>query len=166
MIKKNNTAENARVGVIDVGSNSVRLVVFDGAIRSPSYFYNEKVMAGLGLDLAQTGKLHPKGKERALKALRRFHEIAGRMDLQSLAAVATEAVRVASDGHEFCQTVLDEIGIELVPISGDQEANLSAQGVLLGWPKASGLVCDIGGCLLYTSPSPRDQRGSRMPSSA
>lgn len=145
MIKKNKNVENARVGVIDVGSNSVRLVVFDGAIRSPSYFYNEKVMAGLGLDLAQTGKLHPEGKERALKALRRFHEIAGRMDLQSLAAVATEAVRVASDGPEFCQTVLDEIGIELVPISGDQEANLSAQGVLLGWPKASGLVCDIGG---------------------
>ena len=145
MIKKNTVEESSRVGVIDVGSNSVRLVVFDGAIRSPSYFYNEKVMAGLGLDLAKTGKLHPEGKERALKALRRFHEIAGRMDLQSLAAVATEAVRAASDGPEFCQRVLDEIGIELVPISGDQEANLSAQGVLLGWPKASGLVCDIGG---------------------
>lgn len=145
MIDENKTVECSRVGVIDVGSNSVRLVVFDGAIRSPSYFYNEKVMAGLGLDLAQTGKLHPEGKERAFKALRRFHEIAERMDLNSLAAVATEAVRAASDGPEFCQRVLDEIGIELVPISGDQEANLSAQGVLLGWPKASGLVCDIGG---------------------
>lgn len=145
MIDKCKTAENSRVGVIDVGSNSVRLVVFDGAIRSPSYFYNEKVMAGLGMDLTKTGKLNPEGKERALRALGRFHEIAERMDLINLAAVATEAVRAASDGPEFCQRVLDEIGIELIPISGEQEANLSAQGVLLGWPKASGLVCDIGG---------------------
>lgn len=136
---------NQRVGVIDVGSNSVRLVVFDGAIRSPSYFYNEKVMAGLGLDLTKTGRLHPEGKERALKAIRRFHKIAERMDLTSLAAVATEAVRAASDGEEFCKRVMDDTGIELVLISGNQEANLSAQGVLLGWPKASGLVCDIGG---------------------
>lgn len=139
------TLERNRVGVIDVGSNSVRFVVFDGAIRSPSYFYNEKVMAGLGLDLAQTGRLHPEGKERALRAMVRFNKIAQRMDLTSLAAVATEAVRAASDGPEFCQTVMDEIGIELVPISGEQEAELSAQGVLLGWPQASGLVCDIGG---------------------
>ncbi len=139
------TVQNHRIGVIDVGSNSVRLVVFDGAIRSPSYFYNEKVMAGLGLDLTKSGRLHPEGKKRALRALRRFHKIANRMDLTSLAAVATEAVRAASDGPEFCQQVLDETGIELVLITGDQEASLSAQGVLLGWPKASGLVCDIGG---------------------
>ena len=98
MIDKCKTAENSRVGVIDVGSNSVRLVVFDGAIRSPSYFYNEKVMAGLGMDLTKTGKLNPEGKERALRALGRFHEIAERMDLINLAAVATEAVRAASDG--------------------------------------------------------------------
>jgi len=142
---KQTTETTGRVGVIDVGSNSVRLVVFDGAVRSPNYFYNEKVMAGLGLDLTKTGKLHPEGKERALRALRRFYHLSERMNLTSLAAVATEAVRAASDGPEFCQRVLDEIGIELVPISGEQEAHLSAQGVLLGWPKTSGLVCDIGG---------------------
>jgi exopolyphosphatase/guanosine-5'-triphosphate,3'-diphosphate pyrophosphatase len=140
-----NPTQSQRVGVIDVGSNSVRLVVFDGAIRSPSYFYNEKVMAGLGLDLTQTGRLHPEGKKRALRAIRRFHKVAERMNLTSLAAVATEAVRAASDGEEFCQQVMAETGIELVLISGEQEANLSAQGVLLGWPKASGLMCDIGG---------------------
>ena len=134
-----------RVGVIDVGSNSIRFVVFDNSMRTPNYFYNEKVMAGLGLDLAQTGKLHPKGKERALRALVRFGKIAKSMNLISLKAVATEAVRTASDGLIFCQTVLDKTGISLAPISGDEEAMLSAQGVLLGWPKASGLVCDIGG---------------------
>ena len=134
-----------RVGVIDVGSNSIRFVVFDSSFRVPNYFYNEKVMAGLGLDLAQTGKLHPKGKERALRALVRFSKIAKSMNLIRLESVATEAVRTASDGLNFCQTVLDETGINLAPISGDVEAMLSAKGVLLGWPKASGLVCDIGG---------------------
>ena len=62
----------SRVGVVDVGSNSVRMVVFDGAARSPAYFYNEKVMCGLGLGLAETGRLNPRGRERALAALRRF----------------------------------------------------------------------------------------------
>ena len=73
-----------RVGIIDVGSNSIRFVVFDNSMRMPNYFYNEKVMAGLGLDLAQTGKLHPKGKERALRALVRFGKIAKSMNLISL----------------------------------------------------------------------------------
>ena len=59
----------SRVGVVDVGSNSVRMVVFDGAARSPAYFYNEKIMCGLGKGLAQTGRLHPEGKARALSAL-------------------------------------------------------------------------------------------------
>jgi exopolyphosphatase/guanosine-5'-triphosphate,3'-diphosphate pyrophosphatase len=52
----------SRVGVVDVSSNSVRLVVFDGAARSPAYFYNEKVMCGLGLGLAETGRLNPRGR--------------------------------------------------------------------------------------------------------
>ena len=58
----------ARVGVVDVGSNSVRLVVFDGAARSPAYFYNEKIMCGLGAGMAETGRLNPEGRERALAA--------------------------------------------------------------------------------------------------
>ena len=60
----------SRVGVVDVGSNSVRMVVFDGAARSPAYFYNEKVMAGLGQGLSETGRLNPRGRERALAAPR------------------------------------------------------------------------------------------------
>ncbi|MDX5358119.1 MAG: exopolyphosphatase, partial [Rhodobacterales bacterium] len=59
----------SRVGVVDVGSNSVRMVVFDGAARSPAYFYNEKVMAGLGKGLAETGRLNPQGRIRAMAAL-------------------------------------------------------------------------------------------------
>ena len=61
-----------RVGVIDVGSNSVRMVVFDGAARSPAYFFNEKILCGLGRGLAETNRLHPEGRSRALAAITRF----------------------------------------------------------------------------------------------
>jgi exopolyphosphatase/guanosine-5'-triphosphate,3'-diphosphate pyrophosphatase len=134
-----------RVGVVDVGSNSVRMVVFDGAARSPAYFYNEKIMAGLGQGLAETGHLNPVGRERALAALARFAHLARGMDLPPLTCVATAAVREASDGVDFRRQVERETGLKLWVIDGLEEARLSAQGVLLGWPEAQGMVCDIGG---------------------
>lgn len=135
----------SRVGVVDVGSNSVRLVVFDGAARSPAYFFNEKVMAGLGAGLAETGRLNPEGKLRAMSALKRFQLLAEAMGITPLTAVATAAVREAEDGPAFREDVFRETGLRLWVIDGIEEARLSAQGVLLGWPGAYGLVCDIGG---------------------
>jgi exopolyphosphatase/guanosine-5'-triphosphate,3'-diphosphate pyrophosphatase len=135
----------SRVGVIDVGSNSVRMVVFDGAARSPAYFYNEKIMCGLGKGLAETGHLNPQGRIRALSALRRFALLAEGMQIDPLTIVATAATREAEDGPEFQAEVLRETGLRLHVIDGDEEARLSAQGVLLGWPEAKGVVCDIGG---------------------
>ena len=134
-----------RVGVIDVGSNSVRLVVFDGAARSPAYFFNEKVMAGLGQGLAETGRLNPRGRVRALGALRRFAVLARGMDVSPLLVVATAAVREAEDGPDFAEDVRRLTGLEMQVIDGEEEARLSAQGVLLGWPGAKGIVSDIGG---------------------
>lgn len=134
-----------RVGVVDVGSNSVRLVVFNGAARSPAYFYNEKIMAGLGEGLAETGRLNPEGRRRALAALQRFALLARGMKLPTLTCVATAAVREATDGAEFRKLVERETGLRLWVVDGQEEARLSAQGVLLGWPEAEGLVCDIGG---------------------
>ncbi|RYH10660.1 Ppx/GppA family phosphatase [Tropicimonas sp. IMCC6043] len=135
----------ARVGVIDIGSNSVRLVVFDGAARSPAYFFNEKVMAGLGAGMDQTGRLNPQGRTRALAAIRRFTTLARGMGIAPLTAVATAAVRVAEDGEEFRHEIESETGQKIHVIDGEEEARLSAQGVLLGWPEGEGLVCDIGG---------------------
>lgn len=135
----------SRVGVVDVGSNSVRMVVFDGAARSPAYFYNEKIMCGLGKGMAQTGRLNPEGKERAVAALKRFALLAKGMDISPFMVVATAATREAEDGPEFQARVLRETGLRLHVIDGDEEARLSAQGVLLGWPDARGIVCDIGG---------------------
>ncbi|WP_104017395.1 Ppx/GppA family phosphatase [Roseovarius nitratireducens] len=135
----------SRVGVVDVGSNSVRLVVFDGAARSPAYFFNEKVMCGLGAGMAETGRLDPQGRARALDALRRFAHVADGLGTGPLNAVATAAVREAEDGPDFVAEVERETGIRLFVIDGPEEARLSAQGVLLGWPGAYGLVCDMGG---------------------
>ena len=135
----------ARVGVVDVGSNSVRLVVFDGAARSPAYFYNEKIMCALGAGMAETGHLSPTGRARALSAMRRFKKLADGMGLSELTCVATAAVRDADDGLDFCDDVRRETGLRIWVIDGEEEARLSAQGVLLGWPGAYGLVCDIGG---------------------
>ena len=135
----------ARVGVIDIGSNSVRMVVFDGAARSPAYFYNEKILCGLGAGFAQTGRLSETGRPRALAALKRFAALAKGMNVTSLVTVATAAMREAEDGAEFKAEAERETGLTIHVIDGREEARLSAQGVLLGWPGAFGMICDIGG---------------------
>ncbi|SFM52283.1 Ppx/GppA family phosphatase [Shimia aestuarii] len=154
----------SRVGVVDVGSNSVRLVVFDGAARSPAYFYNEKIMCALGAGLGETGHLNPEGRRRALAAIHRFQRLADGMGLDGLTAVATAAVREADDGAEFCADVLRETGVTIHVIDGREEARLSAQGVLLGWPGAYGLVCDIGGSSMELAEINNGEVGRRVTS--
>jgi len=154
----------SRVGVVDVGSNSVRLVVFDGAARSPAYFYNEKIMCGLGQGLSATGRLNPEGKDRALAALKRFALLAQGMDMALPTCVATAAVREAEDGPAFREQVEAETGLKLWVIDGEEEARLSAQGVLLGWPGAEGLVCDIGGSSMELAEIGGGKVGRRMTS--
>jgi len=136
-----------RLGVIDIGSNSVRLVVFDGAARSPAYFYNEKVICSLGSNLSSDNVLNVDNKNKALAALKRFVLLSKAMHV-TLIAVATAAVRNSKDGVAFCKEILQETGLNVTILTGEEEANLSAQGVLLGWPGADGLVCDLGGASL------------------
>jgi exopolyphosphatase/guanosine-5'-triphosphate,3'-diphosphate pyrophosphatase len=154
----------SRVGVVDVGSNSVRLVVFDGAARSPAYFYNEKIMCALGAGVSETGKLNPEGRVRALKALLRFQYLAQGMGLPPLTVVATAAIRDAEDGPEFCEEVRRETGLRIWVIDGEEEARLSAQGVLLGWPGSYGLVCDIGGSSMELAEISQGRVGRRVSS--
>lgn len=134
-----------RVGVIDIGSNSVRLVVFDGAARSPAYFFNEKILCGLGEGFSTSGRLNPDGWVRALSALQRFAALAKAAWVNPMLTVATAAVRDAADGPEFRAEVLARTGLDIQVLDGTEEARFSAQGVLLGWPGAEGLICDIGG---------------------
>lgn len=154
----------SRVGVVDVGSNSVRLVIFDGAARSPAYFFNEKIMCALGAGMSETGRLNPEGRVRALAAMKRFQMLSDAMGAGPLSAVATAAVREAEDGEEFRAQVERETGIRLWVIDGREEARLSAQGVLLGWPGSYGLVCDIGGSSMEMAEINGGQVGRRVSS--
>ena len=142
------TKELARVGVVDVGSNSVRLVVFDGAARSPAYFFNENIFCGLGKDINPDGSLNNKSKEKALAALQRFSTLVRTMKIFPIVCVATAAIREATDKLQFCEDVLKQTGLKLQVLTGQEEARLSAQGVFLGWPGARGVMCDIGGSSL------------------
>lgn len=141
-----------RFGIVDLGSNSVRLVVYAGVERNPVLVFNEKVMAGLGRSLASTGRLDPKGIERALDALRRFMALREQIGITTLIAAATAAVRDAEDGADFLDRAEKICGFKIMLLSGLDEARISAQGVLSGIPKADGLVGDLGGGSLELVP--------------
>ncbi len=136
---------NDRVAVIDIGSNSIRLVVYEGRDRATLPIYNEKVLCGLGRDLARTGTLHAEGVARALENLVRFRHVLQGMGVQYADALATAAVREASDGQAFAQAVAERCGLDLIVVSGAEEARLSALGVLAGTPDADGVMGDLGG---------------------
>lgn len=136
------------LAVIDVGSNSVRLVLFRVEGRAIWTVFNEKVLAGLGRDLPETGRLSPYGAEAALAALRRFRAVLDGVKPAEVFAAATAAVREAADGPEFVERVRRQTGLEVRVLSGEEEARLSALGVSAGIPGAEGLVGDLGGSSL------------------
>ena len=116
------------VGIIDIGSNSVRFVGYYIASEFPTTICNEKDICSLGEKLEETNKLSAASQKRALKSLKRLLAIAEKLEITTIKAYATAAIRDASNGDDFIKKIYN--------------------------------------CLLYTSPSPRDQRGPRMPSSA
>lgn len=140
------------VAVIDVGSNSVRLVLFRLEGRALWPIFNEKVSAGLGKGLGKTGKLNPDGAETAARALKRFAALLDAKKIRERYAVATAAVRAAEDGPDFVSRVKDDTGIVIEVISGEEEARLSALGVLAGIPDADGVAGDLGGSSLELTP--------------
>ena len=135
----------ARAGVVDIGSNSIRLVVFDRLTRVPIALFNEKVLCGLGRGLETTGRLNATGVEMALAHLTRFVTIGRAMEVGRLDLLATAAVRDAANGREFVAEVERRCGIPVSILSGEEEARLSALGVVAGVPDADGLMGDLGG---------------------
>jgi exopolyphosphatase/guanosine-5'-triphosphate,3'-diphosphate pyrophosphatase len=134
--------------VVDVGSNSIRLVVYRLEGRAIWTAHNEKVLAGLGRDLSRTGKLSPDGVDQALAALRRFKTLLGETPPKLTFTFATAAVRDAKDGPAFVKRVKKEIGFDLRVLSGVDEARYAALGVAAGDPLATGVVGDLGGASL------------------
>ncbi|MEG9883078.1 MAG: Ppx/GppA phosphatase family protein [Hyphomicrobiales bacterium] len=133
------------VSIIDIGSNSVRLVVYDGPGRAPMPIFNEKILCGLGKSVASTGGLTDESVERAFGALRRFKRLSKQIGAASLHAVATAAARQAENGEDFIDRAREILGGRIMLLSGEREAELAAQGVLYGIPGADGLVGDLGG---------------------
>jgi exopolyphosphatase / guanosine-5'-triphosphate,3'-diphosphate pyrophosphatase len=133
------------LGVIDIGSNSVRLVVYEGAVRAATPLFNEKVLCGLGRSVATTGHLGDEAVERALAALTRFRTIARILRVKNMRAIATAAVRDAVDGPGFIARGEKACGVKIEILSGEKEATLAAQGIRMGFVDADGIAGDLGG---------------------
>lgn len=133
-----------RSAIIDIGSNSIRLVVYEGPRRLPAPLFNEKVLAGLGKSLAKSGTIDPEALAVARTALARFALLAREMEVSELRTVATAAVRDASNGHELIETAR-LLGLDVELLSGEDEAIGAGMGVLSAIPDADGIVGDLGG---------------------
>ncbi|SFS41802.1 Ppx/GppA phosphatase family protein [Brevundimonas viscosa] len=140
------------VAAIDIGSNSIRLVLYRLEGRAIWTVFNEKVLAGLGRDLTRTGRLAVDGVEQALIALKRFAAVLEGVQPSHAFVAATAAVREAEDGADFCARVAAETGLQVQVLSGEEEARRAALGVLAGIPDAAGIVGDLGGSSLELVP--------------
>jgi exopolyphosphatase/guanosine-5'-triphosphate,3'-diphosphate pyrophosphatase len=143
-IDVNGQTSTSRRAIIDIGSNSIRLVVFDGPERLPDIYFNEKVMAGLGRNLSRGGMIDKASIDVMLRALRRFRRLADEMRVSSLRTVATAAIREAANSQDILAWIA-ELGLHAELLSGEQEAQAAGLGVLSAIPDANGIVGDLGG---------------------
>jgi exopolyphosphatase/guanosine-5'-triphosphate,3'-diphosphate pyrophosphatase len=148
------------VAVIDIGSNSVRLVVYEGLTRSLTPIFNEKVLAGLGREVLTTGLLAKDAVEKALDALTRFRALCDAMQVDEVWAIATAACRDARNGPAFIVDAEKACGVSIDVLSGRREAELSALGIISGFHKPDGIVGDLGGGSLELT----DVRGRKLKS--
>ena len=133
------------VAVIDIGSNSVRLVVYERMARSLVSVFNEKTLCGLGREVQSTGLLAPDAVDKALTSLRRFHALCWVQRVGRVYAIATAACRDASNGPDFIAKAERICRVRIEILSGPREAKLSALGVVSGIHKPDGIVGDLGG---------------------
>ncbi|WP_408821094.1 Ppx/GppA family phosphatase [Acidocella sp.] len=136
----------SRRAVVDLGSNSVRLVIYEGQARNPVQIFNEKAVIRLAKGMAKTGRLDEAALEQTGTVLRRYAAIARAMGASPFDVLATSAVRDAENGGEFVQLMAQRLpDMRINVLSGEQEAALSAEGVLCGIPGADGVLADLGG---------------------
>src|SRR5499433_3580311 len=135
----------APYAIVDIGSNSVRLVVYDQLGRAPFPRFNEKSLCRLGAGLAETGALAADGFRRTVESTRRFRAIAEAMGVTRIDALATEATRRASNGGRLVAAIAREAGLKVRVLSGREEAYFGALGVISGFYRPRGLVGDFGG---------------------
>lgn len=133
------------LSVIDIGSNSIRLVIYEGIARSPTILFNEKMLAGLGRGIVSTGRLDPDAVKRAVEELGRFRALSEQAGSEQLYVIATAAAREAENGPDFIRRAEDILGTEIRVLSGREEAHYSALGIISGFYPADGIAGDLGG---------------------
>ena len=138
------SGNRANRAIIDIGSNTVRLVLYGGSPRAPVVLFNEKVAARLGREIAETGRLAYAAVESAMGGLRRYALVLAELKIDTVDVVATAAVREAANGSHFV-TMVEALGFSVRILSGEDEARISASGVLGAFPGAHGVVADLGG---------------------
>lgn len=151
-------------GVIDIGSNSIRLVVYDDLSRAPFPRFNEKAFCALGEGLDDSGRLSAKAIDRAIHAIVRFHAIATAMKVRRIDVFATEATRRAKNGEALVDAIRDKTGLETRVLTGEEEATFTSFGVISGFFQPNGLVGDIGGGSLEVAEVVGDHVGERKAS--
>ncbi|MSP82755.1 MAG: Ppx/GppA family phosphatase [Alphaproteobacteria bacterium] len=143
--KRASSTKPSSIAVVDIGSNSVRLVVFDGLKRMPLVLHNEKVTCELGRGLGTTGRLEPAAIEKTVASVTRFVDQAQGWGAGRITLLATAAVRDAVNGPVLTQQLTERLRLPVAVLSGAQEAKLSAMGVVFGEPRAQGIMGDLGG---------------------
>ena len=133
------------LSIIDIGSNSIRLVIYEGIARSPTVLFNEKMLAGLGRGIVSTGRLDPEAVTRAVEEFRRFRALSEQAGAETLHVIATAAAREAQNGLDFIHRAEEILGTEIKVLSGREEAHYSALGVISGFHPADGIAGDLGG---------------------
>src|SRR5262245_33167888 len=133
------------IAVIDIGSNSVRLVIYEGLARSPTPIFNEKVLAGLGREVQSTGLIAADAIDTALSSLRRFRALCDKVGVERLWVLATAACRDAQNGPAFIAEAENICRAKVDVLSGKREAKYSALGVVSSFYKPDGIVGDLGG---------------------
>jgi exopolyphosphatase/guanosine-5'-triphosphate,3'-diphosphate pyrophosphatase len=133
------------VSIIDIGSNSIRLVIYEGIARSPTVLFNEKMLAGLGRGIVTTGQLDPDGVRRAVEEFRRFRALSEQAGAESLHVIATAAAREAENGPDFIRRAEEILGTSINVLTGRQEAYYSALGIISGFHRPDGIAGDLGG---------------------
>jgi exopolyphosphatase / guanosine-5'-triphosphate,3'-diphosphate pyrophosphatase len=135
-----------QIGVIDVGSNTARFVVFEasqaGTVRA---VYEAKEVPRLGLGTGPDGRLADEAIHRGVAGLRRFARLVRSLGVSKTLAVATSAVRDAPNGPDFVRAVARSTGLLLRTISGVEEARYAYLGVASAWELRNDVVCDLGG---------------------
>jgi len=143
--KQNLKLKPAKLAVIDIGSNSIRMLIYEDFSSSRVPFFNEKAVCELGKNLDKSKKLHKSGVDYAQKVLKRFSEILHVSKIDNLKIIATAVLREATDAKPFVEYVENLFKKNLEILSGEEEAICSAEGVKIGFDNVDGLVADLGG---------------------